>query len=98
MAEITHKRLKELERAESQLLALEAGGVDNWDNYDDALAEYRKENEVQERREALLEDLMCALAEGAHEPSERGAGYAFDADSEREAMKILETYKVIFGE
>lgn len=31
------KRLKELEKAEQKLLALEAGGVDNWEWYDEAM-------------------------------------------------------------
>ena len=33
MIEITTKRLKSLEMAESKLNALEAGGVDNWEFY-----------------------------------------------------------------
>jgi len=47
---IEPKRLKELERAEAKLNALEAGGVDNWDNYDDSLEEYRAVNELEDVR------------------------------------------------
>jgi len=35
--EITEERLKELERAEAVLEALQAGGVDNWEGYEEAL-------------------------------------------------------------
>ncbi len=34
---ISAKRLKELERAQAKLQALENGGVDNWEWYHDAL-------------------------------------------------------------
>ena len=47
---IEPKRLKELERAEAKLNALEAGGVDNWDNYDVSLEEYRAVNELEDVR------------------------------------------------
>ena len=40
---ISKQRVEELERSEAKLLALESGGVDNWENYDDSLKEYRKE-------------------------------------------------------
>lgn len=36
---ITPTRLNELKHAETTLGALEAAGVDNWEHYDDALAE-----------------------------------------------------------
>ena len=65
---ITAKRLKELERAEAKLYALEAGGVDNWDNYDDALEEYRNTIELEEKKEALLDELEVVFAECAYEP------------------------------
>ena len=36
-----------------------------------------------------LEDIFGALSESAYEPSEMGAGFAFDDDSVEEAEKIL---------
>jgi hypothetical protein len=96
MDKITPKRLVELERAEKKLHALEAGGVDNWDNYDSALAEYRAEVEGIEQREALLDDIIQLLGETAYEPSERGAGIAFHEDAENKCMKLLEKYGVFF--
>ena len=46
--EISEKRLKELERAEAKLNALENYGVDNWEGYGDALTEYHQENAIDE--------------------------------------------------
>ncbi|QDP66007.1 MAG: hypothetical protein GOVbin631_68 [Prokaryotic dsDNA virus sp.] len=43
---ISAKRLKELERIEAKLAALEAGGVDNWEGYDISLEPFRKEDEI----------------------------------------------------
>jgi hypothetical protein len=37
---ISESRLRELEKAEAMLQALEAGGVDNWQWYEDSLEEY----------------------------------------------------------
>lgn len=40
MVEVSAKRLKELERRDVLLTALEAGGVDNWDGYDWSLEDH----------------------------------------------------------
>jgi hypothetical protein len=47
------QRLAELLRSEAELLALQAGGVDNWDWYGDCFTE-----EVEELLEADNEDLI----------------------------------------
>ena len=94
--DISEKRLRALERAESKLNALEAGGVDNWDNYDDSLEEYRAENELEERREELIGDLEEVFGTGAYEPSERGGGIAFTVDAEKDAMEVLKRFGVFF--
>lgn len=61
MAKITDKRLKELERKEAKLNALDAGGVDNWEGYEDSLKEYWTANELEEKKEALLSEFELAL-------------------------------------
>jgi hypothetical protein len=91
---ISEKRLKELERAEAKLAALEAGGVDNWEWYDEALKDYRETIEQEERLEALLEDLEVELLSGAHEPSERGGGYSTTNEARRAGMEVLKLYGV----
>jgi hypothetical protein len=50
---ISVPRLAELLRSEAELLALQAGGVDNWDWYGDCFTE-----EVEELLEADNEDLI----------------------------------------
>ena len=74
---IDSKRLKELERAEAKLNALECGGVDNWDNYDDALEEYYNTIEREEKIEELTEELLEELCVLVDEPAGQGAGFGF---------------------
>lgn len=90
--EISQKRLKELERAESKLLALEAGGVDNWENYGDSLEEWSKKVEKEDKLEELLADIEVTLAQGVDEPAGRGAGYGFKESVQLEALEILKEY------
>jgi len=97
MKQISSQRLKELERTEKKLQALEAGGVDNWENYDDSLEAYHAEHELEEQMEGLLDDLSCIFGECAYEPSERGGGIAFRGEAYEQALKLLRTLKVRFG-
>ena len=97
-AKISPRRLKELERMEAKLNALESGGVDNWDFYDDALKDYHINNEKDERIESLINELSEAFGQCAYEPSERGAGIAFSDDVEADVIKILEANKVTFSD
>lgn len=64
--EISTDRLKELEKAEAKLQALEAGGVDNWPNYSDALADYRKREELNELIEVALEQIEEAYTDSKY--------------------------------
>jgi len=86
---LSAQRLKELERAEAKLAALEAGGVDNWEWYGESLKSYNEENELEESRSDLINDLSEIFGECAYEPSERGAGIAFNDEHFDEAMKLL---------
>ena len=93
---MSEKRMKELLRAEAKLNALEAGGVDNWEWYGESLKGWFAENELEERLDALMDDLECAFGECAYEPSERGAGIAFDDSAAAAVMEIFKTHKVTF--
>ena len=93
---ISEKRLKELERTEAKMNALEAGGVDSWEWYGESLKEYRAENELEEKREELLDELEVIFGQCAYEPSERGAGVAFTDDCRIEAMETIAKFNVIF--
>ncbi len=94
---LTEKRIEELERAEAKLNALEAHGVDNWDGYDDALTEYRAQNELEEKRTDLINELAEVFGECAYEPAGQGAGIGFTDDIFKNAMHILATFEVTFG-
>jgi hypothetical protein len=74
---IDFQRLKELERKEAKLNALERGGVDNWDAYDDALAEYRIEIELEEKIEACADDILEEISQFIEQPAGIGCGYGF---------------------
>lgn len=43
--ELTHSELKDLLKASFKLDALEGGGVDNWEGYDESLSHYLEEDE-----------------------------------------------------
>ena len=92
----SEERLKELQRNEAKLLALEAGGVDNWDGYDDSLEEWRADNEHDESIDSLINDLESAFGECAYEPSERGAGIAFAGNVRGSVLALLKHHNVIF--
>ena len=94
---LSAKRLKELERAEAKLNALEAGGVDNWEWYGESLKSYHEENELEENLSDLINELSEVFGEAAYEPSERGAGIAFNDDVFNEAMKLLTSKGVRFN-
>jgi uncharacterized protein YbaP (TraB family) len=90
--EISQKRLKELERAESKLNALEAGGVDNWENYGDSLDDWSRKIEKEDKLEELLADIEVTLAQGVEEPAGQRAGYGFKESVQMEALDILKDY------
>ena len=93
---VSEKRLKELERAEAKLNALEVGGVDNWEWYGESLKSYHAENEPEESRADLISELAYIFGECAYEPSERGAGISFTDDAHSSAMDLLAKRNVQF--
>lgn len=58
---LTAERIKELERAELKLNALEAGGVDNWEGYDFAMEAIRAEQDYEEFLEHVADEIMDAV-------------------------------------
>lgn len=88
MTEIT----KEQERRLAKLDALEAGGVDNWGNYDFAMEELDKIIARDEAIETCLEEIEVALLEDVYEPSERGAGFCSTQKGRVEAERLLRDF------
>ena len=64
MKTIDEKELKRLRDIEAQWEALEAGGVDNWEFYDEAMAPYWEMKKVEEAYEDLAHDILDVAGEG----------------------------------
>jgi len=84
--QIDAKRLAELEKAERKLSALEAGGVDNWEWYSEAMSQFFKEEEQEEVIQEMIENIMQIVNEDGDfsEPAGRGAGYSVNLDQAAE--------------
>lgn len=79
---ISKSEIERLRMIESKMAALEKGGVDNWEWYGESLVAWRAENEVNELKSNLFNDLLELFGQNAYEPSERGAGFAIDIDED----------------
>lgn len=88
---IDSEKLKELQLAQSKLNALEAGGVDNWEWYDESLESWHKENEYEEALEQFIDNLNDILAEAeVDQPAGSGYGYSITiSESGEEFLKGL---------
>ena len=62
---LSQKDYDKMQRYLSKLHALEAGGVDNWEWFDESLKEWRKENELS----AMIDELVYEFSEAVGELS-----------------------------
>ena len=85
MTEITKEQLHRL----AILDALEAAGVDNWEGYDFALEDIRKEQKRRETFESIVYDILEAASEYIEEPAGRGCGYGFGDKAYEKGIEIL---------
>ena len=88
--ELTQKEYDKMLRDLSKLQALENGGVDNWEFYDESLKQWRKENEFDEMLNDFIEDLNEILIEAKIDyPSGLGCGHSitFDEESVKERLR-----------
>lgn len=91
---LTEERIRELEKAERKLAALEAAGVDNWDGYDFALESIRKEEEYDEFLDEVGGEIMDAVTECVNEPAGRGCGYGITDKGYQNVVDVLRKYKI----
>lgn len=98
MTTLSKQRMDELILAERKLDALEAGGVDNWEWYGESLKGYHADNELEEMKQGLIANLEVVFGECAYEPSESGAGIAFNDTIYDSVMEVLNTSGVTFKE
>ena len=87
---ISAARLRELEDAQEQLQALEAGGVGNWEWYDESMRPYRVRKEQEEKWEELVEEILEALCTEIDQPAGQGCGYGFTEKGSASLQKILQ--------
>jgi hypothetical protein len=60
---ITKLEYDKMQRDLSKLNALEAGGVDNWEGFDDSLTDWRKENDLTEMIDGLVHEFSESVGE-----------------------------------
>ena len=89
---IKSERLEELEDIENRMLALEAGGVDNWEGYGISLEGYRKQKEKAEEISDIINEVIEALCEGVEEPAGSGCGFGVTPSCIDDAERILATF------
>jgi hypothetical protein len=89
---MSSKRIQELLNAERKLNALEAGGVDNWEWYGEALEAIRKEDSLSDVVDMHVQNILelAASAEVSAEDSRNGL-YIVNID-EDETRIILQTF------
>lgn len=92
--EISRKRIQELEKAEAKLRALEFAGVDNWDGYDIAMEEIRKEEEFNKQISSTVSDIMEHASNHVEYPAGQEAGAGIEGVSfDYAEQKIKELFK-----
>lgn len=80
---------KDVQRRLAKLEALEAGGVDNWDFYDESIKEWRAENENEEKAESIVEEMLEAINPYIDQPAGSGCGYGISPEGYTVAVDIL---------
>jgi hypothetical protein len=80
---------KEQQRRLAKLDALEAGGVDNWEWYDESLREYNETIGREETAEEIIDDILCAVHDYIEQPAGQGCGYGIRAEGYSVAVEIL---------
>lgn len=74
---------RKIQRQLDKLSALENNGVDNWEWYGDALAEWNKENELDELAEEFLENMNDLTVDAEVDyPAGREAGHSITLPQE----------------
>lgn len=80
---------KETRKKLAKLEALERGGVDNWEWYDESLKSLVEEEEKEEAAIEVLDEILSIVLDGVYEPSERGGGVAVSEEKKEEAVNYL---------
>ena len=91
---ISEDRIRELEKAERKLRALENGGVDNWDGYDFAMEDIHKENAYEEFVDGVVCEILDAISCCIDEPAGSGCAYRVTEKGFNNVADVLKAYKL----
>ena len=92
---ITKRYLKNLERAQAKLQALEAGGVDNWEWYGESLKEFHKEEQTEELIENYVDSILTICSEEGDVEYPAGREYGHNillGDAEEAVISLLRKF------
>lgn len=96
---MTKEAYRKMQRRIDKLDALEAGGVDNWEWFDESLKDWRKENEIDELADDFLENMNELTIEADVDfPAGRDAGHSITLPQEavrKLFLSFIEKYKEI---
>jgi hypothetical protein len=80
---------KEVQRKLAKLEALEAGGVDSWDFYEESLKKWMEENANQETAESIVDEMLDVVHDHIEQPAGPGCGYGIKSKGYEAAVAIL---------
>jgi hypothetical protein len=97
--EVTNEEWKRIQRQLAKLNALEAGGVANWEWYDESLTNWFKENEIDELIDNAVIDIGELTAEAkVDQPAGPGCGYSIripEEDLRKLLLRFGDKYQAI---
>ena len=96
MKQLTQEEWDKIQRSLSKLDALEAGGVDSWEWYDDSLKDWFKENEIDYELEEFVEYVRDLLVDAeVDQPAGTGCGYSITINEESLKSRALRFANII---
>jgi len=98
MVQITQEEYNKLQDKSAKLIALENGGVDNWEGYDISLEPYHKLKELEEKLDNLIQDIEEIVGTDSEietDPAGFGTGYSIHINKSAVRNAIKEYFKEI---
>lgn len=93
---ITKAEYERLLDRDEKLTALEEGGVDNWEWYEESLKDYYQRQEEDERREEIedkisekFDEMISDLEKSIYGPSILGTDFCFDEEAVKKAKETI---------
>ncbi len=90
--EMNKQEIRELQIKAAKFEALESAGVDNWDGFDDAIRGIRNQEELNDKIETCVDDILSAISEEIEQPAGSGCGYGVSNKGEDDVFDILRLF------